>query len=90
MAKGPTLVPVFSWQPLKPEPVYHDPAIRDYHMNWAVPAYQRMRTPSGYAAEILHRLRTLANFFLGPVLLISKTAGPDGTAEIADVKRCPS
>ena len=63
------LVPLFLWQPLKAEPAYTHPVMRDYHVKWAMSAYQGMRSIPGYLTEIAHRLQTLVNFFIGPILL---------------------
>jgi hypothetical protein len=65
-----SMVPLFLWQPPRPEPEYHHMVIRDYHVKWAVPSYERLRSLDGYAKEIFGRLRTLLVFFLGPVLWV--------------------
>jgi hypothetical protein len=68
-----SITPLFLWQPLRPEPSYRHDAIRAYHTEWAVPAYEAMRSPAGYAREIGGRLRGFFNFYagalLGPALL---------------------
>jgi hypothetical protein len=64
------MTPLFLWQPLKPEPVYNHPVMRDYHTKWALPAYERMQTSSGYADELMARMGTLLHFYVGPVLLV--------------------
>jgi hypothetical protein len=65
-----SMVPLFLWQPPRPEPVYHYTVIRDYHLKWAVPSYERLRSVDGYAKEMFGRLRTLLVFYLGPVLWV--------------------
>src|SRR5205823_1547974 len=32
------VTPLFLWQPLQPVPDYHHAVMRDYHLEWAVPA----------------------------------------------------
>jgi hypothetical protein len=70
------LVPLFLWQPLKAEPAYHHPVMRDYNVKWAMSAYLGMRSIPGYLAEIAHRLRTFVNFYIGPILLAPLFALP--------------
>jgi hypothetical protein len=70
------LVPLFLWQPLKAEPAYNHAVIRDYHVKWAAAAYFHMRSIEGYLAEIGNRLRTLVNFYAGPILLVPLLALP--------------
>ena len=65
-----SMTPVFIWQPLAREPNYHHAAIRSYHLDWAVPAYEHERTLDGYLREIARRLRSFAGFYLGPILLV--------------------
>lgn len=62
------LVPLFVWQALGPEPVYRHAAIRDYHLRWAVPAYQRKHAPLGYLADVGSRVREFVWFYVGPLL----------------------
>jgi hypothetical protein len=69
-------IPLFIWQPLGPEPVYHHVAMRDYQENWAEPAYLQRRQFEGYLQEILTRIRTFAMFYLGPLLLVPMVALP--------------
>jgi hypothetical protein len=70
------LVPLFLWQPLKAEPAYSHSVIRDYHVKWAAAAYFHMRSIGGYLGEIGNRLRTLVNFYAGPILLVPLLALP--------------
>jgi hypothetical protein len=65
-----SMTPVFIWQPLAPEPDYHHAAMRSYHLDWAVPAYQHERTLDGYLLELAKRIRSFAGFYLGPLLLV--------------------
>jgi hypothetical protein len=71
-----SMTPLFIWQPLAPEPNYHHAAIRSYHMDWAVPAYEHERTFDGYLHELAKRLRSFAGFYLGPILLVPLAAVP--------------
>ena len=64
------LVPLFLWQPLKAEPAYNHEVIRDYQVKWAAAAYFHMRSIGGYLGEIGNRIRTLVNFYAGPILLV--------------------
>jgi hypothetical protein len=64
-----SMVPLFLWQPLAPEPVYRHDAMRDYHESWAVPAYERTRSLSGYPQEMVARLRVFFGFYVGPLLI---------------------
>jgi hypothetical protein len=70
------MTPLFLWQQLQPEPPYRHAAIRDYHIEWALPAYLRLRTVDGYIREAWARVRTFLTFFLGPLLLIPLAALP--------------
>jgi hypothetical protein len=65
------MVPLFIWQPLGPEPIYHHTTIRNYHVGWAVPAYERLRSPLGYTLAMASRVRLLFTFYLGPLLWLS-------------------
>jgi hypothetical protein len=70
------MTPVFIWQPIAPERVYHHAAIRSYHLDWAVPAYEHERTFDGYLHEVARRVRSFAGFYLGPILLVPLAAVP--------------
>jgi hypothetical protein len=70
------VVPIFLWQPLKPEPDYNHTVIRDYQVKWAAAAYLQMRSIGGYLNEIGNRLRTFLNFYAGPILLVPLLALP--------------
>jgi hypothetical protein len=69
-----SMTPVFIWQPLAPEPEYHHAAIRSYHLDWAVPAYEHERTLDGYWRELAKRIRSFVGFYLGPILLVPLVA----------------
>jgi hypothetical protein len=71
-----SMTPLFIWQPLAPEPDYHHAAIRSYHLDWAVPAYEHERTLDGYLHELAKRIRSFAGFYLGPILLVPLVALP--------------
>jgi hypothetical protein len=71
-----SMAPLFIWQPLSAEPDFHHAAIRSYHLDWAVPAYEHERTFEGYLHELARRIRSFAGFYLGPFLLVALAALP--------------
>lgn len=60
------VAPYFIWQHLRPEPAYHQAAIRDAYANLYPRIYQFARSPIG----VLSKIYWVWNFFVGPVLTL--------------------
>ncbi len=60
----------FLWQHVKPEPVYHHQAIRDFYLQRELPPYLEARTLGGLLITILIKVGRLWMFFIGPALTI--------------------
>src|SRR5262249_50245371 len=45
------VVPVFLWQPLKPEPIYRYKVLRDFHVGLMREVYLRQRSLAGFVRE---------------------------------------
>jgi hypothetical protein len=64
-----TMAPHFIWQSPRPEPVYHQRVLRDFHTHWEMACYadaRANRSPYG----ILDKAKTYWRFYLGPFLTI--------------------
>ncbi len=61
-------VPYFPWQSMKPIPQYHHQAMKDYYLGWQFDYYKTALEHPGQVA--FKKLRTLATFYLGPLLLM--------------------
>lgn len=70
------VAPVFIFERLRPQPVYHDAEIRRFYLQWELPRYLRTRTWKGLASEELDKLLILWWFYLGPVLAITLVTLP--------------
>jgi hypothetical protein len=46
------VIPVFIWQALRPEHIYHHPVIRDFHKNYGLDFYSQKRLISGFIVNI--------------------------------------
>jgi hypothetical protein len=46
------VIPVFIWQDLRPEHIYHHPVIRDFHKNYGLDFYSQKRLISGFIVNI--------------------------------------
>lgn len=64
------VAPYFIWQPPKTPPVYHHAAMRDFYLNIELPAYQRMRSVTGFIRETAIKFVVIWGFYIGPVLTI--------------------
>ena len=64
------VAPYFVWQSLRPEPVYHRPAMRDFYAHNEVDFYKHARTPRGMLAVILVKFIHIWMFYLGPLLTL--------------------
>ena len=64
------VAPYFVWQSLRPEPIYHRPAIRDFYAHNEVDFYKHTRTPMGMLAVILVKVVHIWMFYLGPLLTL--------------------
>jgi len=71
-----SLVPLFVWQPLGPEPSYRHREFHDYHLEWAKPKYLEMQTAAGYLNDVAARLKAFCSFFFGIGLLVPLLALP--------------
>ena len=70
------VAPYFVWQTPNTEPVYRHVAMRDFYLNIELPAYQRMRSATGFVRETAIKLLVIWGFYLGPVLTIPLFALP--------------
>jgi hypothetical protein len=64
-----TMAPHFIWQSPRPEPVYHQRVLRDFHTHWEMAAWDAARAnraPYG----IFDKAKTYWRFYLGPVLSV--------------------
>jgi len=64
-----TMAPHFIWQVPRPEPVYHQRVLRDFHTHWEMAAWaaaRANRSPYG----VLDKAKTYWRFYLGPFLTI--------------------
>jgi hypothetical protein len=64
-----TMAPHFIWQAPRPEPVYHQRVLRDFHAQWEMAAYaaaRANRSPNGFR----DKAKTYWRFYLGPFLTI--------------------
>ena len=64
-----TVAPHFIWQSPRPEPVYHQRVLREFHTRWEMACYsaaRAIRSPYG----ILDKAKTYWRFYLGPFLTL--------------------
>jgi hypothetical protein len=71
-----SIVPLFLWQPLRPEPAYHHEVIRAFQVEWSRDYYVQRRTVDGYARDVLERVNGFFSFFFGIALLPPVLAFP--------------
>ena len=64
------VAPYFVWQSLRPEPVYHRPAMRDFYTHNEVEFYKHTRTSLGMLAVIGVKFVHIWMFYLGPLLTL--------------------
>jgi hypothetical protein len=64
------VAPVFLWQHLRPEPVYHHKVLRDFHRGWALEPYLRQRSITGFVRESVVKIKGLLQFYLGSELTV--------------------
>jgi hypothetical protein len=64
------MTPIFLWQSLKPEPVYHHKVIRDYQTNYVLNLYLDQRSLSGFLTSIENKINMLWEFYVGPLLTV--------------------
>lgn len=69
-------VPLFLWQPLRPEPSYHHAVIRAFQGEWSRDYYLQRRTVDGYTRDVAERIRVFVSFFFGIALLPAILALP--------------
>ena len=63
------IVPAFVWQKLRTEPVYQHAEIREAMLSF-LPDYQRYATAAGFAGTTARKFLSVANFLLGPMMLV--------------------
>ena len=67
--------PYFLWQDPRPEPLYHHPVMRAlYQREFRV--FLESRTVAGYVRNLIEKIWSAWNFYLGPVLTIPLLALP--------------
>ena len=68
------VVPVFTWQDLRPEPVYHHQDIRDFHLSY-IPLYAAQHSIAGFLEKNIAFIWEAAQFYLNifalPLLAVS-------------------
>jgi hypothetical protein len=64
------VAPYFLWQTPNAEPAYRHAVMRDFYLHIELPAYQRMRSATGFARETAIKFLVIWGFYLGPVLTI--------------------
>jgi hypothetical protein len=64
-----SVAPLFLWQPLKVEPIYHHEVIRAFQAEWSRDYYLQRRTMDGYARDVTDRVNAFFSFFFGIALL---------------------
>jgi hypothetical protein len=57
------VVPLFIWQDLRPEPVYHHQPIRDFHVSY-ISYYDAQRSISGFLEKNIAFIRGFARYYL--------------------------
>jgi hypothetical protein len=58
--------PAFLWQPLRPEPTYNHPLMRDFWTGWACEAYFEQHSgAAGLTRHLVGKVLTLWGFFVG-------------------------
>jgi len=70
------VAPYLIWQTPNPEPAYRHIAMRDFYLHIELPAYQRMRSATGFVRETAIKFLVIWGFYLGPVLTIPLFALP--------------
>jgi hypothetical protein len=70
------IAPYFVGQTPNAEPAYRHAAMRDFYLHIELPAYQRMRSATGFVRETAIKLLVIWGFYLGPVLTIPLFALP--------------
>ena len=70
------VAPVFLWQSVRPEPVYHHKVLRDFYVSFELRVFQKARTFSGFLNVLGKRILMVLVFFLGPVLMLPLIALP--------------
>jgi hypothetical protein len=65
-----SVLPVFVWLPLQPEPVYNHEALAQAHLGWMRQAVLQQRTPSGLVLMTTGKAGKLLVYFVGPGLLV--------------------
>jgi hypothetical protein len=60
------IVPVFIWQPLRPEPIYRYPVMRDFYTDWALKPYLDQQSILGLLKIGRLKLGRLWKFYLSP------------------------
>jgi hypothetical protein len=63
-------VPVFLWQSLKPQPVYHHKLMQDLYTNWVLPQFTATRSLRTLCEIAVNKLMFLWFFYFGIVLLV--------------------
>jgi len=63
------IVPLFVWQNLRPEPVFHNGAVRDA-MRSCTADYERYGSVTGVVRTEAWKVASAANFFLGPLVVL--------------------
>ena len=71
------IAPVFVWQRLNPHPrLLSNDFVREFELASEVPAYEYLRTLSGFLNQNLSKIEMLDSFFLGPALTLPLLALP--------------
>jgi len=68
------MAPHFIFQPVRPAPAYRHESMRAFYQGWELNAFDRMRTPLGFAANEVKKLAEVWTFFIGPALTLPLVA----------------
>ena len=63
------VAPYFVWQPPRPEPSYRHEQLRRFYVEYELPYYQRLHSPSGFLSQTLGKALAGLLFFTGFALL---------------------
>jgi hypothetical protein len=63
------VAPPFLWQAPRPDPNYHQAALRDLHVGWELPAYAEQRTLRGFLRGAVDKSATLLHAYFPLVFL---------------------
>ena len=61
---------VLVWRAPRPVPTYRHPVMRDFYVDWELPALLYARRPANLPTFLLYKVTTLDLFYLGPALTL--------------------